>query len=65
MEKKFHNRLQADGEKVKGLFGEFKKFIARGNVLDMAVGVIVGSAIVKNGRAVWRPCGTSHGSLCP
>ena len=44
MKKKFHNRLQADGEKVKSLFGEFKKFIARGNVLDMAVGVIVGSA---------------------
>ena len=25
-------------------FGEFKKFISRGNVVDMAVGVIVGSA---------------------
>ena len=25
-------------------FGEFKEFIARGNVLDMAVGVVVGSA---------------------
>ena len=47
MKKKFHNRLQADGEKVKGLFGEFKKFIARGNVLDMAVGVIVGSAFTS------------------
>ncbi len=30
--------------KVKGFFGEFKKFITRGNVLDMAVGVIVGGA---------------------
>ncbi len=29
---------------VKGFFGEFKKFITRGNVLDMAVGVIVGGA---------------------
>ena len=47
MKKKFHNRLQADGEKVKSLFGEFKKFIARGNVLDMAVGVIVGSAFTS------------------
>lgn len=28
----------------KGFFGEFKEFIARGNVMDMAVGVIVGSA---------------------
>lgn len=29
---------------MKKFFGEFKKFISRGNVLDMAVGVIVGSA---------------------
>ena len=29
---------------MKKFFGEFKKFIARGNVLDMAVGVVVGSA---------------------
>lgn len=29
---------------VKGFFGEFKAFITRGNVLDMAVGVIVGGA---------------------
>ena len=27
-----------------GFFGEFKKFIARGNVMDMAVGVIIGAA---------------------
>lgn len=27
-----------------GVIGEFKKFIARGNVLDMAVGIIIGSA---------------------
>lgn len=26
------------------LFGEFKQFITRGNVMDMAVGVIVGGA---------------------
>lgn len=30
--------------KVKAFFEEFKKFITRGNVLDMAVGVIVGGA---------------------
>lgn len=29
---------------MKKFFGEFKKFITRGNVIDMAVGVIVGSA---------------------
>ena len=28
----------------KGFFGEFKEFIARGNVMDMAVGVIIGGA---------------------
>lgn len=30
--------------RIKNFFGEFKKFITRGNVLDMAVGVIVGGA---------------------
>lgn len=30
--------------KGKGFFSEFKKFITRGNVMDMAVGVIVGGA---------------------
>ena len=29
---------------MKKFFGEFKKFITRGNVLDMAVGVIIGGA---------------------
>ncbi len=36
---------------AKGFFGEFKKFIMRGNVIDLAVGVIVGGAfqsIVKS-----------------
>ena len=35
----------------KGFFGEFKKFISRGNVMDLAVGVIIGGAfqsIVKS-----------------
>ena len=31
-------------DKSKGLIAEFKKFIMRGNVMDMAVGVIVGGA---------------------
>ena len=30
--------------KGKGFFAEFKKFILRGNVLDLAVGVIIGGA---------------------
>ncbi len=29
---------------MKKFFGEFKRFIARGNVMDMAVGVIIGGA---------------------
>ena len=36
---------------MKGFFGEFKKFIMRGNVIDLAVGVIIGGAfqsIVKS-----------------
>ncbi len=35
---------------MKKFFKEFKDFISRGNVLDMAVGVIVGGAF-KIGRA--------------
>ena len=30
--------------KSRGFMGEFRKFIARGNVMDMAVGVIIGAA---------------------
>ena len=30
-----------------GMIGEFKKFVMRGNVLDMAIGVIVGGAFSK------------------
>lgn len=35
-----------DGKK-KGFFGEFRDFITKGNVLDMAVGVIVATAFGK------------------
>jgi large conductance mechanosensitive channel len=34
-------------KKVNKVVGEFKEFISRGNVLDMAVGVIIGSAFSK------------------
>ncbi len=30
--------------KIKSFFGEFKKFVTRGNVLDLAVGIIIGGA---------------------
>ena len=38
---------------MRKFFGEFKKFITRGNVIDMAVGVIVGSAFtaIVNGMS--------------
>ena len=39
--------LKELGEKNKGFWAEFKTFIARGNVMDLAVGVIVGSAFTN------------------
>lgn len=42
------SKKKIDKEKVKGnakgLIGEFKAFILRGNVMDMAIGVIIGGA---------------------
>ena len=32
---------------MKKLFAEFKEFISKGNVIDMAVGVVIGSAFSK------------------
>lgn len=32
---------------IKNIAGEFKKFIMRGNVIDMAVGIIIGGAFTK------------------
>ena len=40
-------RRQAKREKGMGFINEFKAFILRGNVVDMSVGVIVGSAFSK------------------
>ena len=34
-------------DKTKGFIAEFKKFIARGNVLDLAIGVIIGGAFTS------------------
>lgn len=34
-------------KKSKGFLGEFKQFIAKGNVMDLAVGVIIGNAFSK------------------
>ena len=40
-------RIEEEKKKVNGFINEFKKFISRGNVLDLAVGVVVGSAFTK------------------
>lgn len=41
-------------KKIKELWGEFKKFISRGNVVDMAVGVVIGSAFTAIVNAVTK-----------
>ena len=42
------NEKIAEGQKkVKGFVEEFKKFISRGSVVDLAVGVVVGTAFSK------------------
>lgn len=40
-------RIEEEKKKVHGFISEFKTFISRGNVLDLAVGVVVGSAFTK------------------
>lgn len=45
MEKK--EALAKAKEKSKGFFGEFKAFVLRGNVMDMAIGVIIGGAFAS------------------
>src|SRR3954466_3961882 len=50
------------------IFGEFREFIARGNVIDLAVGVIIGAAfnsIVKSlvDQVVMPPIGLLMGGL--
>ena len=37
---------------MKGFFAEFKKFILRGNVIDLAVGVIIGAAFQAIGTSL-------------
>jgi len=37
-------KLKKVKQKSSGFFGEFKEFILRGNVMDMAIGVIIGGA---------------------
>ena len=44
LKKKALEKSKALAGKGKGFFGEFKEFILRGNVVDMAIGVIIGTA---------------------
>lgn len=46
-DKKKLNEFKTALKEKTGIVTEFKKFIARGNVLDMAVGVIVGGAFTS------------------
>jgi large conductance mechanosensitive channel len=39
--------LRIKKEAILGMWSEFKAFIARGNVLDLAIGVIIGAAFGK------------------
>lgn len=41
---KTRKELEAEFKRTKGLFHEFKTFAMRGNVVDLAVGVIIGAA---------------------
>ena len=45
--KSYKDNLKKGEKKVKGFFGEFKTFIQRGNVIDLAVGVVIGGAFGK------------------
>ena len=42
-----HPRIAPVWQESKGLFDEFKAFLRRGNVIDLAVGVIMGAAFGK------------------
>lgn len=45
VEKQVKKEARKVKKKASGFFGEFKAFIAHGNVFDLAVGVIIGAAI--------------------
>lgn len=43
----FRNKRIQGGNVIKSILSEFKKFAMRGNVMDMAVGIIIGAAFTK------------------
>lgn len=40
----FKKGVKSFGKKAGGFFADFKKFISKGNIVDMAIGVVVGAA---------------------
>ena len=52
MKEKVKKHVKREKKSRQGFFAEFKKFITRGNVVDMAVGVIVGGAFTAIVNAV-------------
>ena len=59
-EKKALRASKREERKKNGFWADFKKFITKGNVLDMAVGVVVGTAFnaIVNGlvKMIINPC---------
>lgn len=47
MKKIDKEKIKGVAGKGKGFFGEFKTFVLRGNVMDMAIGVIIGTAFAS------------------
>lgn len=48
MKKEKHvEKIKKEKDKLSKFIGEFKTFVSRGNVLDLAVGVVVGGAFSK------------------
>ena len=47
-------------QKTKTLIAEFKEFISRGNVVDMAVGVIIGTAFTSIVNSLVKEIGRAH-----
>jgi large conductance mechanosensitive channel len=46
------------------MFSEFREFVARGNVVDLAVGVIIGAALQRHRQGAGRPGGHGRRSGC-
>ena len=44
MKKIDNEKIKGVAGKGKGFFDEFKAFVLRGNIMDMAIGVIIGTA---------------------